>query len=903
MTGGLTVLSTQPAAALAPPKPGTYQAVSPTQLLAPTVVAAKATISAELDGAVSGLSLSAAVVRVTATSPGAAGFATVFDRYLYVPRPAVSDLTFAAGQTVSGLVVVPVGKHHDVSIYNGSAGATTYSITLEGYYVSGAAKQPGAFHTTTPTRLLDTSKGTGAAEAPVGGHGVVTFAVAGAAGIPATGVGAVLLNVSALTPSVAGFATVYAGDTSRQPISNLTFPAGTTTRVPVIVPVTSAGTVAIYNGAAGPVDFAADVEGWFGSGTVTAAGAYQPVAVTRVLSDPGAWNSTLTVKVPLAGQAGIPGTGVTAVVLNLTVVGHDAAGTARLFPSTSTPPAAATASYGRNQTTRTLVIAPLGPDGAIALTHTAGTVDYDIDVEGYFTAADAPPPPVTNFSVTVGAYGNSLHWTNPVGLSFTGVVIRRKAGSVPPSSSHDGVLVIDTALHGLKASTSTTDLPPTPGAQYAYAAFAHDAVPRYAAPATAVTPAVLAGATPRCGAITADQTWSAGAVQQLTCPVRVDYGVTLTIAPGAVVKANRAAGLDVEGVLNAVGTAAQPISFTSVTDDSVHGDDNGDGTATRPVPGNWLGIRGPGAPPDGEPNPTPQSMTLTHVAVRYAGITVTNVYNLGADDPSPDPVTTTITDSTVSRGGTISVDAIGTTTVTGNVVTNLASDFSAMSSSQNGYRQAGIYVGSDYGAPHLATVSDNVVNGSPDYGIWVSTNAATITGNKAENTRLEPLRVSDQIDPSRISGNTAGPATRAGLALDGDLVSDLTLPFGSLPIAVPCEAPPIDSDGPECGGLSIDAGVTMTVAAGVIVKFYPPDGGDEYGAALYVNGNLVVNGTPTAPAVFTSVLDDAEGGDYNQDGSATTPSGREWYGITGSGSLTVHNLVIRFDRSAEAADR
>jgi hypothetical protein len=91
-----------------------------------------------------------------------------------------------------------------------------------------------------------------------------------------------------------------------------------------------------------------------------------------------------------------------------------------------------------------------------------------------------------------------------------------------------------------------------------------------------------------CGPISHDETLSpqdAGAYL-LTCEVSVDRGVTLTLAAGTVVKAQGVTGMRVEGAVDANGTAADPVTFTSVDDNSVGGV-TGDGSATAT---DWIGI-------------------------------------------------------------------------------------------------------------------------------------------------------------------------------------------------------------------------------------------------------------------------------------------------------------------------
>jgi hypothetical protein len=79
--------------------------------------------------------------------------------------------------------------------------------------------------------------------------------------------------------------------------------------------------------------------------------------------------------------------------------------------------------------------------------------------------------------------------------------------------------------------------------------------------------------------ITTDTTWAiSGSPYCLTTEITVDADVTLTIEPGVIVyPQSTSSGLGVNGALNAVGTLAQPIMFTSFN--------------STPAPGDWLAIR------------------------------------------------------------------------------------------------------------------------------------------------------------------------------------------------------------------------------------------------------------------------------------------------------------------------
>ncbi len=118
--------------------------------------------------------------------------------------------------------------------------------------------------------------------------------------------------------------------------------------------------------------------------------------------------------------------------------------------------------------------------------------------------------------------------------------------------------------------------------------------------------------------------------------VTVPAANTMTIAPGVKLKADRLAGLYINGKLTANGTEAAPITFSSVKDDSVCGigaanepicDTNSDGTGTSPAPSDWGWIEfGSGSD---------ATSTIRRAIVRYGGYDYFNGAAIRLDAVSP----------------------------------------------------------------------------------------------------------------------------------------------------------------------------------------------------------------------------------------------------------------------------
>ena len=181
------------------------------------------------------------------------------------------------------LVIAPVGADGKVSLYNSAPGTVQLIADISGYYLAGTVTAPGGFVSTGPSRLLDTRVGTGAPAAAVPAGGTIGVAVTGQAGVPGTGVSAVVLNVTVTGATAAGHITAYASGSNRPNASNLNFSAGQTVPNLVIAPVGADGKVSLYNSAPGTVQLIADISGYYLAGTVTAPGGFVSTG------PPGCW--------------------------------------------------------------------------------------------------------------------------------------------------------------------------------------------------------------------------------------------------------------------------------------------------------------------------------------------------------------------------------------------------------------------------------------------------------------------------------------------------------------------------------------------------------------------------------------------------------------------------------------
>ncbi|WP_206665913.1 hypothetical protein, partial [Pedococcus bigeumensis] len=183
---------------------------------------------------------------MTVTAAKSAGFLTVYPDGSTMPT--ASNLNFAAGQTIPNLVIAKVGANGRIALTNGASGTVQVIADIAGYYLAGTPSAPGAYTPLNPARVLDTRTNLGGT-GPVAAHGTVHLQVAGRGGVPASGVSAVVVNVTVTAAKSAGFLTVYPDGSTMPTASNLNFAAGQTIPNLVIAKVGANGRIALTNGA------------------------------------------------------------------------------------------------------------------------------------------------------------------------------------------------------------------------------------------------------------------------------------------------------------------------------------------------------------------------------------------------------------------------------------------------------------------------------------------------------------------------------------------------------------------------------------------------------------------------------------------------------------------------------
>ncbi len=334
----------------------------------------------------------AVLLNVTALSATAATHVAVYPGGPGGP-PEVSNLNVVPKQVVPNLVAVKLGTNGTVNLRN-FAGTVHAVADVVGWYSDGTTKTGSVFRPLTPARVLDTRFAIGAPKARIAAGKFIDLDITGVGGVPATGIGAVTINVTVTQPSASGYLTVYPTSGAAPPLaSNLNFVPNQTVANLVTAKVGSGGKIRFFN-SAGNTHVVADVVGWFTDGTASTGARFHGVAPERILDTrdgTGTGGQVFTlgqeeiIDAQLAGAGPIPPVGVTAVVLNVTATQGTKASYLTVYPSTSAPrPEASNLNFGPNKNVPNLVVVKLGDQGRVRFFNSVGAVHVVADVVGYY---------------------------------------------------------------------------------------------------------------------------------------------------------------------------------------------------------------------------------------------------------------------------------------------------------------------------------------------------------------------------------------------------------------------------------------------------------------------------------------------------------------------------------------
>jgi murein DD-endopeptidase MepM/ murein hydrolase activator NlpD len=312
--------------------------------------------------------------------------------YIVTPSPS------GPSQTVAGNVTSAVVT----GLNNGTAYRfTVASLTKVGWTGSAASNAItpsawiGQFRALAPARILDTRSNIGGIGAPIRGGQTVNVPVVGTGGVPASGVAAVVLNVTVTGAGAPGYLTLFPTGSPRPQSSSINYGAGDTVANLVQAPVGTGGDASIFVGGAA-VNVIADVAGYYTNDFSTGNGLYHPLTPARIADSRSgiglavAPGPNQAEDLQVTGRGGVPASGVSGIIVNLTATAPTSAGWLSVSPSGSGLNSTSNLNFVANQTIANRVVTGIGPDGKVTIRNGPGTVQVVADVVGWFSDASAP---------------------------------------------------------------------------------------------------------------------------------------------------------------------------------------------------------------------------------------------------------------------------------------------------------------------------------------------------------------------------------------------------------------------------------------------------------------------------------------------------------------------------------
>jgi hypothetical protein len=236
-----------------------------------------------------------------------------------------------------------------------------------------------------PARLYDSR--TSNRLLPLGAGTTAEVQALGAGGVPASGVTAVALNVTAVGATGSSSFSVWPAGGTRPDVANVSVPTGFAMGSLVVVAPGAGGRVSITNDL-GAAHCVVDVVGYF---RTTAANRLQSIAPFRAMDTrngtgghTGALGPGGSFDLAVRGVGGVP-TSADSVVLNVTAVQPTANGYLTVWPSGQTRPTTSSLNFPAGATVPNLVIAKIGTNGKVGIYNANGGTHVVVDVAGYLS--------------------------------------------------------------------------------------------------------------------------------------------------------------------------------------------------------------------------------------------------------------------------------------------------------------------------------------------------------------------------------------------------------------------------------------------------------------------------------------------------------------------------------------
>ena len=291
-------------------------------------------------------------------------------------------------------MVTPAGVVTEYPFYNGlpsgvvsGPDGSIWTITSFGLVKVDIVPDPtGEFTSLTPERILDTRTTLGGHQGKVGAGQSFDVQVTGKGGVPASGVSAVVLNVTVTDPTDFSYLTVWPTGRIKPVVSNLNYEPGQTVPNLVTVKLGDNGKVSVFNNA-GAAHVVMDVAGFYADGDGPLGGRYHGVTPSRILdtrnSGPIAPNGTTKLKV--TGVGGVPNSAdVTGVVMNVTVTQPTGFGFLTVWPDDTARPVVSNLNFTPGLTVPNLVTVRVPANGIIDFYNSFGSTHVVVDVVGYY---------------------------------------------------------------------------------------------------------------------------------------------------------------------------------------------------------------------------------------------------------------------------------------------------------------------------------------------------------------------------------------------------------------------------------------------------------------------------------------------------------------------------------------